>query len=552
MKTDTMYRFVQELKRRRVFRGIVVYGASTLVLFEAATNLANFFGQDSPPTWFVVMLGLGFFVSLWFSWIYDITPGGIRKTEPGSEKQVPIPKKEVRTYQTTTFVSVLLIIALVSFNIIKNARSNIYRDLESGETVKILSGHWDTISAVRVFDAGKRAVSSSWDGTLKIWDLETGLNPLTINCHQGYLFGVTVFDKGRKAVSVGRNRTLKVWNLETGEAIRTLEGHKNEVWYASVYDNGQRAVSTGKDSDLRFWNLETGELLQEQERGIVTASNNEQYIISATSGLITVWDSHDGKKIKEIANHSVGGLLGITISDDDQRIYICGSRGRMDMIDLNSGEVLRSLQCHHAPLKAIAVFDDGWKAITASDDQTLRIWDLQAKEEISTLWGLRFAVFPDMRRVLIARPDRSYFIYDSETGNITEHVKQLPGTAETLAVFPDSKHAVAALKDGSMWILDLEDKNRTINCFMHEGVKAIAVDPGGRYFVSVSQDRSLRLWEMKRLGDFISTAEYTGDSPFTSCMITPDGRHILAGDNSGRIHFLHLEGVNRIDSLESI
>jgi hypothetical protein len=57
---------------------------------------------------------------------------------------------------------------------------------------------------------------------------------------------------------------------------------------------------------------------------------------------------------------------------------------------------------------------------------------------------------------------------------------------------------------------------------------------------------------MKRLGDFISTAEYTGDSPFTSCMITPDGRHILAGDNSGRIHFLHLEGVNSIDSLESL
>ena len=66
MKPDKIRRFVQELKRRRVFRGIVVYGASTLVLFEAATNLANFFGQESPPTWFVVLLGVGFFVSLWF------------------------------------------------------------------------------------------------------------------------------------------------------------------------------------------------------------------------------------------------------------------------------------------------------------------------------------------------------------------------------------------------------------------------------------------------------------------------------------------------------
>ena len=135
MKPDKIFKFFQELKRRRVFRGIVVYGASTLVLFEAATNLANFFGQDKPPTWFVVLLGVGFIVSLWFSWIYDITPGGIRKTESESEEKVPIPKKEVRTYQTTTFISVLLIIGLLTFNIIDHARAKQIRALDKSIAV---------------------------------------------------------------------------------------------------------------------------------------------------------------------------------------------------------------------------------------------------------------------------------------------------------------------------------------------------------------------------------------------------------------------------------
>jgi len=135
MKPDTIYKFVQELKRRRVFRGIVVYGASTLVLFEAATNLAQFFGRDSAPSWFVVMLGIGFFVSLWFSWIYDFTPGGIKKTEPVSEEPVPIPRKEVRTYQTTTFVSVLIIIGLLSYKIIDNSRSKQLRALDKSIAV---------------------------------------------------------------------------------------------------------------------------------------------------------------------------------------------------------------------------------------------------------------------------------------------------------------------------------------------------------------------------------------------------------------------------------
>jgi len=135
MKPDKIYNFVQELKRRRVFRGIVVYGASTLVLFEAATNLANLFGRDSPPTWFVVMLGIGFFVSLWFSWIYDFTPRGIKKTEPVSEAKVPIPKKEVRAYQTTTFISVLIIIGLLSYNIIDGVKSKKIRALDKSIAV---------------------------------------------------------------------------------------------------------------------------------------------------------------------------------------------------------------------------------------------------------------------------------------------------------------------------------------------------------------------------------------------------------------------------------
>lgn len=136
MKPDKVRRFLQELKRRRVFRGIVVYGASTLVLFEAATNLANFFGQESPPTWFVVLLGVGFFVSLWFSWIYDITPGGIRKTEPDTEEKVAIPQKDVRTYKTTTFISIMIIVGLIGYNIIDSTKAKRIKALD--KTIAVL------------------------------------------------------------------------------------------------------------------------------------------------------------------------------------------------------------------------------------------------------------------------------------------------------------------------------------------------------------------------------------------------------------------------------
>jgi TolB-like protein len=152
MKPGTIYNFVQELKRRRVFRGIVVYGASTLVLFEAGTNLAQFFGHDNAPTWFVVMLGIGFFVSLWFSWIYDFTPGGIKKTEPVSDQKIHIPRKEVSTYRTTTFVSVLLIIGLLTYNIIDDATAKKIKALDKSIAVLPLEDNTLSPSKAREYE----------------------------------------------------------------------------------------------------------------------------------------------------------------------------------------------------------------------------------------------------------------------------------------------------------------------------------------------------------------------------------------------------------------
>jgi tetratricopeptide (TPR) repeat protein len=174
MKPDTIYRFVQELKRRRVFRGILVYGASVLVLFEAGTNLSQLLGRDSAPLWFVIMLGAGFFLSLWFSWVYDITPGGIRKTKPESQERVHIPKKEVRIYQTTTFVSGMLIIGLLAYYVFDLPRDKQIKAMD--KTIAVLPYHNPSLSQsqIRTYEfVGQELTSRLWkidDYKVLPWD----------------------------------------------------------------------------------------------------------------------------------------------------------------------------------------------------------------------------------------------------------------------------------------------------------------------------------------------------------------------------------------------
>ena len=71
-------------------------------------------------------------------------------------------------------------------------------------------------------------------------------------------------------------------------------------------------------------------------------------------------------------------------------------------------------------------------------------------------------------------------------------------------------------------------------------VTAVAVTPNGKQVISGSYDSTLKVWNLET-GEVIAT--FTGDSPISCCAVAPDGVTIAAGDGSGRVHFLRLEGL---------
>ncbi len=54
------------------------------------------------------------------------------------------------------------------------------------------------------------------------------------------------------------------------------------------------------------------------------------------------------------------------------------------MWDLESGGVLRTLEGHSDSVSGVAVSPDGKRAASASDDQTLKVWDLDTGIALAT------------------------------------------------------------------------------------------------------------------------------------------------------------------------
>ena len=77
----------------------------------------------------IILLCIGFVISVFVSWIYDITPTGVRKTKPVSElKHVDHATHAVPSgWKIATYVSGVVIIALVAFNFV--SRRNLNADI---------------------------------------------------------------------------------------------------------------------------------------------------------------------------------------------------------------------------------------------------------------------------------------------------------------------------------------------------------------------------------------------------------------------------------------
>ena len=112
-------RFWQELKRRNVVRRNTVFAGAAFVILELVSMLAEPFGL---PEWtmilVVVLLSVGFIVSVIISWIYDFNPeGGLEKTKPANKIKDEEKPASLNNWKIASYISFVVIIGLLMINL---------------------------------------------------------------------------------------------------------------------------------------------------------------------------------------------------------------------------------------------------------------------------------------------------------------------------------------------------------------------------------------------------------------------------------------------------
>src|SRR4029077_11884766 len=105
--------FIDELKRRNVMRmaGLYLVGA-WLVVQVAGTVLPMFGAPEWLPRTIVVLLTIGFVPAVIFSWVFELTPQGLKRDEDVAPEQSIAPQTGRRMDRT---IIVVLVLALGYF-----------------------------------------------------------------------------------------------------------------------------------------------------------------------------------------------------------------------------------------------------------------------------------------------------------------------------------------------------------------------------------------------------------------------------------------------------
>lgn len=112
--TITIMSLISELRRRNVFKVLLVYLVAGWLIVKVLHHLHPLFGL---PHWIEKLVGLilliGLPLALYFAWIYEITPVGLKKAVDVDQTQSIVYKTGQKLNAALAVVSVLLLAALI-------------------------------------------------------------------------------------------------------------------------------------------------------------------------------------------------------------------------------------------------------------------------------------------------------------------------------------------------------------------------------------------------------------------------------------------------------
>jgi WD40 repeat protein len=389
---------------------------------------------------------------------------------------------------------------------------------------------------------GKRVITSSDDGTARVWDAETG-SPLTEPVKLARkVLSARFSPDGNRIATTAVDGTIGLWDARLRRLLPVIPPAP-DVWQAEIGPEGGRVVMETGDGAVQVWDSRIG-----GAPTVITRRGGENIpaSFSPDGGLLgtvssdnaaRVWDVSTGRLVAGPLSHS-DRISMLAFSPDGKSLATASWDHSARVWEARTGHPVTDPLSEAGQIDSVAFSPDGQRLLTGSHNLVAQIWAIRTGERLGRPLRHEFPVVdagfsPDGRRVVTACADGTARVWDAETSLPLTGPIRHNGAVVDARFSPDGTKVLTVCDDGTARIWDA----RTGRPLSEEippaslakagnylGVTQFSAD--GQRIVSTSKDYAMRLWDVQTRQLLARPLE--GERGFHVAKFSPDGRRLVA------------------------
>lgn len=407
----------------------------------------------------------------------------------------------------------------------------------TGKERAVWYGHRGQVLQLAFSPDGRTVVTASSDGTARLWNAGALLEETTDAMKPKLNTAVRALafaPDNRTLFSAGGDHRICRWDAVERTQRGELIGHKGEVRALAVSPDGGKLASASLDRTVRIWDLKRSVCLRVLEQSAVA-----QAVAWSPDGNTLALGTFDGARLHHVEADRTEALpdeeasaFSVAFSQDGRTLAV----GGMETIRLwevatrKPGAILKG----HTRRVGCLVFTPEGRLVSGSDDQRMRVWDVDQAKEVELSEQSRNSITP--------RPGNAYY-----------------GSYHAFSLSADGKRLAGSRNSGNhgevlLWELTPGGPvQRGFAPVQNLGLAA-AVSSDGRRLAAGHESGAVALWDLaeKLSGATLPQPSlwlpgHTVASP--SMAISPDGRRVAEARADFTVRLLDVVTGREVGSL---
>jgi WD40 repeat protein len=414
-------------------------------------------------------------------------------------------------------------------------------------------GHTQAPYFVTTGPSGRRAVSTGFDESVRIWNLETKSLSASFKEHRGIVLTAAFNPEETLIATGGLDRSIKLWDVPQSAPSETVDAVSFPVAAAGIGRQAEFLALAGNEGQLAIWNTAEQKIVAELKTTIskptrvALRSDAQSVAVANDDGMMEIFSGNELQTRTRVRTH-LDGLKSLQCFSNNAYYLTVGEDGYFRRWPTSLPET-QFWESPSEQVAASAVSDRGDRLVTVTAPNKIRIWDVNQAKAIREINEIKGAVTQpclseDSQLLVVIENKRTPHVVQLSDGKILRSLPDFPDDVASLAIAPNKQSIAAGFANGTVRIVNAETGEEQQNFstgdkavdeiqWHHQSKQVFAGTAGG----------AVQRWDVEKAE---RQAEWKTASAMTSMLVNSRANRIAVGTKDGTL------GLLSADKLEPV